>query len=310
MFLMDDPISWDDQRAFLVVLEEGSLSGAARRLRVAQPTVRARIEALERALGTVLFTRSVKGLVATEQARVLGESARAMARASDAFIRAASASRAEVAGVVRLSVAEFVGVEVLPSMLATLRERYPGLIVEVVLSNTSANLLEQEVDIAVRMSAPRQEALVAKKVASIPLGLFAQADYLVRRGQPNTLQDLADHDLIGPDRASADLEFCSIFFPNLNRNRFVVRTDSHPAQLAAARAGLGIAVIQRPVGLRDPLLRHVLPHLVTGGLDTWIVTHENLRGLPRISAMFDHLAEAFRQFARTADADLEHRAGP
>ena len=67
---------WDDQRAFLAVIEEGSLSGAARRLGVAQPTVRARIAALERALDTVLFTRSVNGLAATDQARVRGDAAR------------------------------------------------------------------------------------------------------------------------------------------------------------------------------------------------------------------------------------------
>lgn len=176
MFSMSYPVDWDDQRAFLLVLETGSLSAAARRLGVAQPTVRARIEALEYALRTVLFTRSARGLVPTEQARALGTSARAMARASDAFVRAASATPGEVAGVVRLSVPEFVGIEVLPPMLGRLRQQHPGLIVELALSNALANLMEQEVDVAVRMSPPRQEALVAKKVASIPLGLFAHLD--------------------------------------------------------------------------------------------------------------------------------------
>ena len=298
MFLMSSRVNWDDQRAFLAVLDTGSLSGAARRLGVAQPTVRARIEALERALRTVLFTRSARGLVPTEQARALGEAARAMARASDAFIRAASARPGETAGVVRLSVAELVGVEVLPPMLARLRQRHPGLLIEVVLSNAMADLLEQEVDIAVRMSPPRQEALVAKKVASIPLGLFAHVDYLTRRGQPATLDELADHDLVGPDRAPADLAFVAARFPGLDPGRFVVRTDSHPAQLAAARAGLGIAIVQRPVGLADPVLRPVLPGLALGDLDTWIVTHENLRELPRVRAVFECLVEAFRHFSR------------
>lgn len=300
MFLMNSSIDWNDQRAFLAVLEEGSLSGAARRMGVAQPTIRARIAALEAALGTVLFTRSVKGLAPTEEARALGDAARAMARASDAFVRTASAAPGEVAGVVRLSVSEFVGVEVLPPMLATLRERHPRLIIEIALSNETANLLEQEVDLAVRMHPPRQDALVAKKVASIPLGLFAHADYLDRRGQPETLDDLAGHDLIGPDRSAADLAIASRFFPSLDRNRLVIRTDSHPAQLAAARAGLGIAVLQRPIALADPLLRAVLPALTIASLDTWVVTHENLRTLPRVRAVFDHLAVAFRRFVRPA----------
>ena len=76
---MNRPLSWDDQRTFLAVLEEGSLSAAARRLGLSHPTVRARIEALEAALGAVLFTRSVGGLAPTPLALSLREPARAMA---------------------------------------------------------------------------------------------------------------------------------------------------------------------------------------------------------------------------------------
>jgi DNA-binding transcriptional LysR family regulator len=293
-------VTWDDQQAFLAVLEEGSLSGAARRLGVAQPTVRARVEALEHALGAVLFTRSVNGLVPTEQARALADPARAMARASDAFVRAASAPPGEVAGAVRLSVAEFVGVEVLPPMLATLRAAHPRIIVEVSLSNAAADLLEQEVDIAVRMHPPRHEALVAKKVGAIPLSLFASPDYLARRGTPAGLEDLVTHDFIGPDRERADLEFAARMHPGLTRERFVARTDSHPAALAFARAGLGIAVVQRPIGRADPRLAPVLPDLVINRLDTWIVTHGDLRQVPRVRAAFDHLVEAFTAYVRDA----------
>jgi DNA-binding transcriptional LysR family regulator len=293
-------VNWDDQRAFLAVLETGSLSAAARRLGVAQPTVRARVEALEHALGTVLYTRSVNGLVPTEQARALADPARAMARASDAFVRAASAPPGAIAGAVRLSVSEFVGIEVLPPMLASLRERHPKVIVEVSLSDALADLLDQEVDIAIRMDAPRQEALIAKKVGAIPLGLFAHRDYLKRRGVPESLDDLSAHDFIGPDRTRADLQLAAALHPGLVRERFAVCTDSHPAQLAFARAGLGVAVVQRPIGCADPRLLPVLPALNVAALDTWIVTHENLRNVPRVRAVFDHLVEAFARYARNA----------
>lgn len=302
---MNRQLDWNDQRAFLAVLEEGSLSGAARRMGVSQPTIRARIAALEAALGTVLFTRSVKGLTPTAEALALGDAARAMARASAAFERTASAASGEVAGVVRLSVSEFVGVEVLPPMLAALRRRCPGLVFEVHLSNETANLLEQEVDVAVRMHPPRQEMLIARKVAAIPLGLFAHPDYLARRGEPATLEDLAAHDLIGPDRILPELALAARLFPHIDRNRFVLRTDSHPAQLAAARAGLGIAVSQLPVALRDGELRRVLPQFTVASLDAYVVTHENLRHLPRIRATVDHLAAAFRAFARPSAAASE-----
>jgi DNA-binding transcriptional LysR family regulator len=216
-----------------------------------------------------------------------------MAHASDAFVRGATAGMDEPAGTVRLSVSEFVGVAVIPSILARLGERYPAIAIALELSNTSADLLDQEVDIAVRMFAPRQAALVARKVATLRVGFYANVDYLDRHGTPMSIADLADHRLIGPDRSRADLALTETIFPNLDRKAFVLRTDSHPAALAAARAGIGIAAVQRSVGDADPCLRAVVPDFDAATLDTWIVTHENLRNVARIRAVFDHLAEAF-----------------
>lgn len=295
---MSLPVSWDDQRAFLAVLEGGSLSAAGRALGLAQPTVRARIEALERSLGTVLFTRGPQGLLPTDQARALGDHVRAMAHASDAFLRAASAPPGAVAGIVRLSVSEFVGVAVLPPMLRALRERHPGLVIEVELSDAAANLPEQEADIAVRMHPPRQEALVVRRVGEIPLGLFAHRDYVARRGLPGTPEDLGAHDMIGPDRSPADHRLAQAALPPAALGRMMVRLDSHPAQLAAVRAGLGIAVVQRPVGRADPDLVPVLPDLPLPALPVWLVAHRDLRALPRVRATLDHLAAAFAQYVR------------
>ncbi|WP_417723626.1 LysR family transcriptional regulator [Salipiger sp.] len=290
---MNNRISWDDQRLFLAVLDEGSLSGAARRLGLSHPTVRARIDALEAALGTVLFTRSARGLAPTDVALALRDSARRMALASEEFLRQASAPAGEAAGRVRLSVPEFMGVEVVPAMLRPLRDSHPGLVVELALSNARADLLGREVDLAVRTVAPEQEALVARRVAEIPLGFFAARDYLARRGRPGSVADLAAHDLIGPDRSLPDLEVAARLAPDLGPARFVLRTDSHPAQIAAARAGIGIAVIQVPAGERDPVLSRVLPEVTVARLGVWIVTHGDLRRVPRVRAVFDALVAGY-----------------
>lgn len=295
---MSEPISWNDQRIFLAVLEEGSLSAAARRLGLSHPTVRSRIEALEAGLGTVLFTRSVNGLTPIGTAEALREPARAMAMASERFVRQASAAGTEAAGTVRVSVPEFMGIEVMPAMIARLRADHPAIRIELSLSNLPADLLAQEVDVAVRTIAPKQEALVARKVATIPLGLFASHAYVERRGMPDSLDALAAHDFVGPDRNRTDLAFAARLGPALTRDRLVLRTDSHPAQLAAARAGVGIAVAQVPAGERDPALLRLLPELDVALLDTWIVTPENLSRVPRVRAVFDSLAASFLAMAR------------
>ena len=252
---MSKPVSWEDQRIFLAVLEDGSLSAAARRLGVSHPTVRSRIDALERALDTVLFTRSVNGLVPTETALALREPARAMAMASDLFVRQGSSVGTDVSGTVRISVPDVMGVEVIPRMLRTLRNDHPDLQIELSLSNLPADLLAQEVDIAVRTVTPTQKALIARKVASIPLGLFAAPDYLGQRGTPMTLSDLARHDFIGPDRNHRDLALAERLIlagrlgADLLRDRMVVRIDSHPAQVAGGR---GLHRDARTRGRRPP----------------------------------------------------------
>lgn len=294
---MSKNVDWDDQRAFLAVMETGSLSAAARRMGLSQPTVRARIEGLEAALGTALFTRSVHGLVPTPTAEAMATPARAMAHASEAMLRAASADSATAAGRVRLSVSEFVGIEVLPPMLRSLRDKHPQLTVEFELSNARADLLDQQVDVAVRMHPPEQSALVAKKVPLIPLGLFAHRDYLAVYGRPATKAEIRDHLFIGPDRNRGDLAVAAQIAGSVPVS-WIARTDSHPAQLALARAGLGIAVAQIPAAARYPELERVLPDVELPQLPTWIVTHENLRRLPRVAALFDHLVEAFESYGR------------
>ena len=298
---MSAPVSWDDQRTFLAVLEAGSLSAAARRLGVTQPTVRARIEALERALGTALFTRSANGLAPTAQARELGAPARAMAHASDVFLRTASAPAGKAAGSVRIGVAELVGVCVLPPMLAALRASHPALVPELVLDDVPADVLDQEVDVAVRMTTPVQGALVARKVGTVEIGFFAGVGYVDARGVPASLEDLDGHDVIGPDRSARDLALAASLHPCLARERFAVRTDNHPAQLAAARAGLGIAAVQVPLGAADPALVRVLPSVVLTGLETWIVMHGDLRAVARVRATFEHLAASFAAYLATPD---------
>jgi DNA-binding transcriptional LysR family regulator len=296
MFLMSmRPPNWDNHQAFLAVLEGGSLSAAARALGLAQPTVRQRIEALEQAVGQALFVRASGGMVPTDQALALAEPARRMAFAAEAFGRTATSPLGQIAGTVRLSVSEFIGIEVMPAMLAPLLNRHRALDIELALSNVAADLLHQEADIAIRMVRPSQGALRTQHVGRIPLGFFASPAYAQEYGVPASVEDLADHRIIGPDRAPSDLSFAAKLFERHGQPiHFSIRTDSHPAQLAAIRANLGIGVVQVPVAQRD--LVRVLPQITVAELDTWVVAHEDLRRAPRIDAVFQHLVKALKQF--------------
>lgn len=287
---------WDCHRAFLAVLAEGSLSAASRRLNLAQPTVRHRIEALEQALGAPLFTRSPIGLEPTALARQLAEPARAMELAAEAFLRTASGEAEGERGTVRITASEVVGVEVLPPILAALRLAHPGLHLELGLSNRNEDLLRREADIAIRMVPPRQKALVARRVGAVRLGLHAHRHYLAAHGMPASTAALRGHAMIGYEQAALNRRWLPLLGLEMRALDLAFRTDSDLGQLAAIRAGLGIGGCQSALAARDPGLVPVLPAEVALDLDTWIVMHEDQRGLRRVRLVFDHLVEGLAAY--------------
>src|SRR5579862_1952257 len=183
--------SWDHYRTLLAVLAEGSLSGAARTLGLGQPTVGRHIETLEEELGAPLFTRSAGGLAPTEAALALRPHAEAMAAAAEALVRTASGEADAVRGVIRVTASDVIGVEVLPPMLAAFHEANPEVVIELNLANRQEDLLRREADIAVRMVRPTQNALLARRVGAVRLGLFAHRRYVEAHGKPLRLDDPA-----------------------------------------------------------------------------------------------------------------------
>jgi DNA-binding transcriptional LysR family regulator len=293
---MTSTIEWELYRSFLGVLRTGSLSGAARQLGVAQPTVGRHIAALEAALGLLLFTRSQNGLLATDAALALQPHAEAMRSAAAALERAAASVGDGVRGVVRITASDVIGVEVLPPILRGLHERYPDLKIELMLSNDMQDLLQREADIAVRMAAPRQDQLVARRIGVIELGLHASPDYVARHGLPDSVEELEGHAVIGYDRVTPYVRGALARLPAFDRDRFAFRADGDLAHLALIRAGAGIGFCQLPLARRAPPLQRVLADAFTLQLDTWVAMHEDLRNSPRCRAAFDALAEGLSAY--------------
>ncbi|SDA36394.1 DNA-binding transcriptional regulator, LysR family [Sphingomonas sp. NFR15] len=287
-------------RTFDAVIREGSLSSAARALGLTQPTAGRHIAELEAQLSAgALFTRSARGLHATETARALAPHAAAMAAAAAALIRTASAPANAAAGVVRISASEVVGVEVLPPILATLHAAHPGLALELLLTNTTSDLLRRDADIAVRMTQPKQQALLAKSTGRIRLGFYAHRDYLARSAPIENAADLASHALIGFDRDAASLRAINAVWPDLPG--FALRTDNQLAQVAAVRAGFGIGVVQDPIARRDPALFPVLRDTFIAHLPVWVVMHEDLRSTHRMRIVFDALVKGMTAHALASE---------
>ncbi len=200
----------------------------------------------------------------------------------------------------RITASEMVGSEVLPPCLAAFREAHPRVVIELVISNRSEDLLRREADIAVRMVRPTQEALLARKAGLIHLGFHAHPRYLKANGTPKTLAELRDHSLIGFDKEPSVQRLLKVGLP-VSRELFSFRCDSDVGQYAALRAGFGIGVCQVALGKRDGLVP-VLPGAIDFKLDTWVVMHKDLKSSRRMRLMFDHLAAHLRAYVESETA--------
>jgi len=288
-------LDWALFRTLLAVLDEGSLSAAARKLDLTQPTVARHVDALEAALGADLFLRSQRGLEPTDLARSICPHARTMATAAGALLRTASGMPGAVAGTVRISASEVVGVRHIPPILAQLRQDHPALTIELSLSDKVDNLLTREADIAVRMTEPTQGALLARRLPPVELGFHARRDYLERRGTPATTADLSAHDLIGYDVETPALRAMLARLSPLTRQAFALRTDSNLAQLAAIQTGFGIGLCQVAIARHDPTLVRVIPDVALA-LPLWVVMHEDLKTSGRYRVVFDALSAGLTLF--------------
>ena len=289
---------WDELRTFAEVARDGSLSGAARRLGLTQPTVGRHIDALEAALGLTLFTRSPRGLTPTAAALSLAPHVEGMAAAAASLGRAASGEAAADRGTVRVTASDVIGCEVLPPILAAFGAEHPGIALELALTNRNEDLARRDADIAVRMVRPTQRGLVARRIGVSRIGLYAHRDYLRRFGEPRSLADLANHCFIGFDRDNRSFRAAGGFAQKLTRDAFRFRCDNDLAQLAALRAGVGVGGCQENLARRTPELVAVLPNAINYVLEVWLVMHEALKATRRVRLLFDHLAAGLTDYVK------------
>jgi len=159
----------------------------------------------------------------------------------------------------------------------------------VVLSNRNEDLTRRDADIAVRMSRPTQNTLVAKKVGSVGFGFYAAPSYLKRRAAPTSWEELEGHPIIGYDTRPPTMPDGVDFDRPVSREIFALRTDNDVAQIAALRAGFGIGVTQHGIARRSGLVA-IMPGALSFRLEIWVCMHENLKTSRRMRLMFDHLA--------------------
>lgn len=285
---------WNQVRAFLATVEEGSLSAAARALQQTQPTVSRQVASLEAALGVMLFERVGKALVLTQAGGKLVDHVREMADAAGRISLAATGQAQDVAGRVRITASDATSAYVMPGILKTLRDRAPGIAVDVISSNSVRDLRRREADIAIRHVRPEQPDLIARRVRETHAYFYATQGYFDRYGRPDSVAALADAVFVGFETAETMLgHFRQAGLP-LTAGQFNWVSDSGVAGWEMVRQGLGIGVMVQDIAERFAEVERVLPDLPGFPVPVWLATHRELHSSRRIRVVFDLLAEALR----------------
>ncbi len=295
-------LDWTLLRSFLAVVDAGSLSAAADRLGLVQPTVGRHIRELEETLDTPLFRRQPRGLEPTPAALDLVEDARRMGEAALALERKASGTGDRLAGTVRVTASRMVATYLLPDIVAALHVEEPDVDIEIVASDETQNLLRRDADIALRMYEPRQPQLIRRRIGDLPLAVYASPAYLARRGTPARLTDLLEHDIIGLDRADDLLQgFARAGLP-VPREWFPIRCDDHVVGWQMVIAGAGIGFVQVPIAEAEPRVVRLPVEDIGFALPLWLAYHEDLKPSRRIRFVADRLADGLARRIKTRKA--------
>jgi DNA-binding transcriptional LysR family regulator len=183
--------------SFLEAASAGSFTAAAERLELSPAAVSKNVIKLETELGVRLFNRHTRRIRLTPEGAAFADQAREALRALDNALNGVREAQAEPSGRVRISVGISFGRRYVLPALPALMARYPKLEIELSLDNRAVDLVAEGFDIGIRGGRIRDSSLVARRVARLPLLLLASPAYLARRGTPTTLDELAQHELIG-----------------------------------------------------------------------------------------------------------------
>lgn len=286
---------WTHLQSFAAVAEHGSLSAAARALDGSQPTLSRHISLLEEAVGARLFERSKSGVILTEKGSALFELAAQMADCAARFALQAQGPDDVLSGSVRITASQIVATYLLPDVLVALHQRYPEIEIELVASDDTNNLLRREADIALRMYRPTQNDVIAKHLGNLELGAFASRSYVDRRGMPESLDDLLEHDLIGYDRSPLIIDGIAALGHRVDRSFFKFRSDDQVVCWQMALAGFGIGFNQKAIAERNGNMICVSGSIPVGQLPVWLTAHPELRQSLRIRKVFDFLGATLVQ---------------
>lgn len=286
----------DELAIFVRIVDEGSLVRAAARLRRSPPAVTRALAALERRIGQRLVDRTTRRLAATEAGRVLYDKARVLVADYDAATAAAPGM--PVHGLLRITAPVQFGRRHMAPIVGRFLDAHEGVEIELVLNDRNIDLIEEGIDIALRIGPLADSSLLARPVGQVRRLWVASPGYLARRGTPRTPADLAGHEaLLGTLRGNSEWAFAGGRRGAPARLAGRLRVDDVETRLRAAREGRGIAQLlsyQAADDLAAGRLVRLLRAWERPPLPVQLLTKGRAHRAPKIDAFLDFAAKRLK----------------
>ena len=274
----------------LAIAREGTLAGAARRLKVNHSTVFRRLAAAEARLGTRLFERQDGSYATTAAGEDLLHTAERVEAEVEALERRLSGQDLRLTGTLRMTAPDDLAEVMVMPLLPGFHARYPDIVLELVLDNRMLNLTRREADIALRPTRQPPEILAGRRIAGLASALYTRAD----RPLPKD-PTAADQRWIAWEEGAGPPAPARWLSAKVDRHTIVYRSNSMLNQASAARAGLGHAILPCFLGDSDAGLQRITPPLPDFDSELWLLTHPDLQRTARVRALLDLLFDSLRR---------------
>ena len=284
----------DELAIFVRIVEEGSLARAAARLRRSPPAVTRALAALEDRLGVRLVDRTTRRLAPTEAGRAFYDRARGLT--ADYEAATAGARDAPVRGLLRITAPVQFGRRHVAPVVARFLDAQAGVEVELLLNDRNIDLIDEGIDVALRIGPLADSTLSARLVGHVRRLWVASPAYLKRRGTPRTPGDLVHHEaILGTVRANREWSFAGLRTAPRLMGR--LRVDDVETRLRAAREGRGVAQLlsyQVADDLASAKLVRLLQAWEAPPLPVHLVTKGRAHRAPKIDAFVDFAANRLK----------------
>lgn len=298
---MKEPIGFERLSGLIAFARAGSLGSyraAACSLSISPSAISKSIQRLERHFGVSLFTRTTRSLTLTVEGRDIHERVLQLLRHAEEIEQVAKSARSEPAGTLRIAASLPIGLHIIAPAISEFRKRYPKVLIDLRLSDQIVNLVEEGIDLAVRIGELSDSSLLSRRLLPYKLGCYASPDYLARCGTPQHPDELAEHETVNlryqntgqtlrwPFRiADKEIEI-------LPSSSVVV--DASEAILEAMAAGTGIGIAASFMAAPRVKRKELVPILSEFAVQRHNITAiwpESRRTNPAVRAFLDMLIE-------------------